>query len=471
MVKLLCLLLIPFIAFAGEFTSQVNRNPTNLGEGFTLTLTLTNSSPKGHPALEALNASFVIHSQKQSNSFYMQNGTTTSSTIWQLTLIPQKAGKIIIPPISIETNSGILSTQAIALQVSAESNQEQDVSLVTTASTLKPFKNETFLYTVRLASAHNLNNIGLESISIEDAIVEQADKPKITKELINGVNNYIVEFNYLITPLKPGTFIIPALAVQGEIPLRSKGGSRDIFAMMQGFDHVKPFVLNTDRIQMEVAPPEEGVNPWLPAESIVIKEIWSPAPLQAFEPITRNFEIYGEGVLATQLPDLSLLQADKSFRVYSDKPEIKNEFQKGKILSTRKESYTLIPQSEGDLTLPAISIAWWDVKNNKKTITTIAPRTVHVLPPARTTPQTPETPPEVITLIEPQSPILYILIGGLATLLLMAIIGLFVMQSKITKLKGPAIKKVALSQPVLFAPKPPKEKKEKKEKLPDLNPT
>lgn len=468
---ILLYLLFPLIAFAGDFTSAVNRNPTNVGEGVTLTLTLSNTTPRGHPAIESLREDFVIHSQQQSNSFYMENGKTTASTVWHLTLIPQKAGKLIIPQISIATDKGILSTDTIALQVTNEKTEQQDVSLITTASNRKPFKNETILYTVSLSSTHHLNNITLDTIALEDAIVELAERPKVEKQIVNGVNTNVVEYNYLITPLKPGTLIIPALALQGEIPLRSKGGHRDIFSMMQGFDQIKPFVLNTERIQLEVAPPESDVTPWLPAESIVIKEVMGSTPLQAFEPITRNFEIYGTGVLAAQLPDLTDRQNSKSFKTYSDKPELKNEFLKGKILSSRKESYTLIPQSEGNLTLPGISIEWWDTKNNKKTITSIAPRPVHVLPSSRTAPQTPEASPEVIAVNQPQSPILYALIGGLATLLLLAIIGVITLQRQITKLKAPAVKKAPLPQPVLFTPKPPKEKKDKKDKLPDLNPT
>lgn len=464
------MLLIPFIAFAGDFSAQVNRNPTNMGEGFTLSLTLANNAPKGAPSLEALRELFIIHSQQQSYSTIMQNGKTTTSTIWHLTLIPQKSGKLIIPSINIATDKGILSTEPIALQVlTGRTEEEQDVSLVTTASSHKPYKNETILYTVRLVSPHNLNNISLETVTVEDAIVELAEKPKIEKETINGVKKSIVEFNYLITPIKPGTMIIPAFALQGEIPLRSKGGHRDLFSMIQGFDEVKPFVLNTDRIQMEVVPPEDGITPWLPAESIVIKEDLSSGPMQAFEPITRNFEMHGEGVLATQLPDLTDQQTTKSFRTYSDKPELKNEFHNGKILSTRKESYTLIPQSAGDLILPGISIEWWDVKNNKKIITSIAPRSVHVLPSARvSTPQVPEAVQVAPAPIEPPNPVLYIVIGVLGTLLFITVVGLAMMSRQIARMKAPLVKKVVA--PVVVV-QPPKVKKDKKEKLPDLNPT
>lgn len=466
---ILLYLLLPFIAFAGDFTSHVNRNPTNMGEGFTLSLTLSGSIPKGHPSLEDLKEAFIIHSQQQSYSTVMENGKTTTSTMWHLTLIPKKSGKLIIPPIAIATDNGLLSTNPISLTVSEDANkQEQDVSLETITSTLKPFKNETLLYTVRLVSAHNLNNISLENFTIDDAIVEPAEKPRVEKEIVDGVKKIIVEFKYLITPLKPGTLIIPSLALQGEIPLRSKGGHRDLFSMMQSFDQVKPFVFNTDRIQLEVAPPKDGVNPWLPAESIVIKEIPNTSSLQAFEPTTRNFEIYGEGVLATQLPELTAQQTNASFKTYSDKPEIKNEFLNGKIFSSRKESYTLIPQSDGTLTLPGVTIEWWDTKNNKKAITAIPPRSVQVLPSARTTPQPIEAPQPAPAIVEPANPLLYAIIAGLAALLLITMIGLFVLQRQITKLKSPAqAKAVSLPSPV----KSPKVKKDKKDKLPDLNPT
>ncbi len=460
-------LLLPILAFAGDFTSHVNRNPTNLGEGFTLTLTLSNHTPKGHPALEPLRESFIIHSQSQSNSFQITNGKTASSTLWQLTLIPQKAGKLTIPAIIIATDSGILATDPITLEVSNEKAKEQDVSLETTASTRKPYKNETILYSVKLISPHNLNNISLENIALEDAIVELAEKPKIQQEVINGVKNHVVEYNYLITPLKPGTLIIPSLALQGEIPVRSKGGHRDLFAMMQGFDQIKPFVLNTDRIQLEVNPAEDNIQPWLPAESLVIKETFPTGPLQAHEPFTRSFEINGEGILATHLPDLSALQNDPSFRIYSDNPELKTQFQNGKILSSRKEFYTLIPQSDGSLTLPAISVEWWDTRNHKKNITTIPARTLQVLPSART--PAPEAPAATV-ITEPQNTtLLYTLIVALAILLTITMVALFVLQRQIINLKTPPKAKTTSS----YAPtvQVPKVKKEKKDKLPDLNPT
>ena len=75
---------------------------------------------------------------------------------------------------------------------------------------------------------------------------------------------------------------------------------------MTGFERLKPFSLSTSEAVLDVQPPAAGVNPWLPARSLNLVEIWDDSQtLQAGEPIALGFKIVAEGILSNQLPSLA----------------------------------------------------------------------------------------------------------------------------------------------------------------------
>lgn len=464
------LLLLPLALLAGEFTASVNRNPTTDGEGVILNLTLTNSNARESPPLDILKEAFYVHSQSQSHNTLVMNGKVTGSTSWQVTLVPKKVGETHIPSISISTNEGMLSTNAITLQVTSknEAGTAKDIIFTTDYSSERPYKNEPIHITFELVSQHDLQNIQLEKFNVDNAVLQQASKPKVEKKVIEGVRTNVVTFDYLLTPLKEGPLEIPPIAIQGEIPTRAR--SRDIFSHMMGFDERKPFLIESDGIHLEVKSPRPEVSPWLPAESITIEEVSSPPQLKVHEPFTRTFEIRGEGILSAQLPDLSaLVSQDKAFKVYADKPECKDEIIDGKLICLRKEQYTLVPQTAGDLALAEITIAWWDTVNDRKAIATL-PAKMLSIEPSEVIAIAEPPPAPVIQVIQEKEPdrLLYAIIGGLTGAFLLALIwGISLklqMRPKLPKAKEKVSHLIVEEKAILPT-------KDKKEKLPDLNPT
>jgi hypothetical protein len=351
----------------------------------------------------------------------------------------------------------------------------------------RPYKNEPFIYTARLTSKKNLVNLQFNKSDIKDAMVENNGEPKIYNKIVNGMRVDVIEFSYLITPLKAGVLHIPPASIQGGIPIKRKAQSRslfdrdfDPFLMMQGFDQIEPFMLQTQVTAIDVQPAVSGMVPWLPASFLKIEEIWDESqPIQAGDPFTRSFKITAEGMKSGQIPSLNDLQVkDALFQVYADTPELGDEIKNGQVHSYRKEVYTLIPQQSGSLTLPEISLSWWNVLQHKKCVATIPSRTLQVMPAAKISASEPgisaASEPQVV--IVQRDPVLYMIIGGLALLLIVAVFLGIKLQKKIARLtQDPAdIKKIAPKkeqkpQVKVEAIKPPK--KDKKEKLPDLNPT
>ena len=459
--QLICLILLfPTLLFSGEFTASVNRNEVNLGESLDLSLTLKGTSTKYTPLINVVKQAFIIHSQQQSSNTTIINGQMSSSINWTYSLIPQKEGEIIIPPIKIDTENGTLATESISIKVvkgnSSHASEPMGMTLTTHVNNAQPYKNESVIYTVRLTSKEHLVNINMQKIQIEDAIVEHIGEPKILERMSQGIRVNVVEFSYLITPLKAGNLKIPPAIVQGSIPLRKKNHLRSLFdddfnpfSMMQGFERIKPFALTTEEVVLDVLPPSSNVTPWLPAKSFTIEEtIDESHSLKTGEPFTRTFHITAEGIRANQLPNLNDLQMEHpDYKIYADKPELKEEVKGETLKSFRSEAYTYIPKHSGSLTLPEISVVWWDRVNKEKVIARVPPRTLHILPSGEeeftkneislATDEPIQKNTELKSEVSEKNPSYYGLIISLIFLLVGAITWVIFLQKKITRLTNP----------------------------------
>lgn len=483
--------LLPILLFSAEFSASISQKNISLGESFALDLTLKDASAQGSPLIDALKKSFTIHSQQQTSSTSIINGHVSSSLMWTFILQPQQEGDILIPAIEIHTSKGVLTTDPIKITVSQEaitSPETEDILLTTEISTHNPYKNEPFFLTITLQSKIDLININMPKFSIEDAIVEQNGEPLIEKSAIGRTKFNTVTFSYLITPLNAGTLHIPAISIEGAIPVKRKTQSNSFFNpifVMSAFDRPQSFIKRSTPLTLNVRPSVIGMNPWLPARHLTIEESWDPTQkLEVGEPLTRSIKIVADGILCSQLPDLNESENPVShshFKIYTDKPLMGNEIKKNTIHSYRLEQYTLIPQQSGNLTLPEIALEWWDITKNKKALAFLPSRNLEIEPKihseknelSRT-----NTQDQSVIAAESDSPnqkdsLLYGLIATLAILLITAAIWVAVLQKKISQMRAPAKTDKPKVQQALQPPKI-KEKakaKDKKEKLPDLNPT
>jgi len=491
----------PLFIFSGEFTASVNRNPVSLLEGFTLTLTLKDASAKDTPYIEPLARSFHMNSQQQFNNMSYINGTMSSTTAWKFVLIPLDEGEVIIPSLSIETSEGTLTTQPITLQVvkgktaSKEDSRDEGIAIDTLVSNPQPYKNEPFFYTIRLISQQVMGNIQAQKLQVEDAVVEIESQPKVYESMVGAARLKIIEFAYLITPLKAGPLVIPSHIVQGSVSAMQQSKNRQFFDddsnpffMMHGFQKMNPFALATAPTVVEVLPAIPEITPWLPAKSLRIEEVWDEGqPLQVGEFFTRTFNIEGEGISSNQLPNLSDYQVKgDEFKIYADKPEMHDEVREGRVFSSRKESYTMIPQHSGSAKLPEISVTWWDVEKKQKVTRIIPARTLMILPAKENERATQEialrdeikpreNQEESLSFETSVNLVLYVIIAVLGTLLLIAFVWMILLQRKMARLlvpqNGMDIKKPEPPSKPILESKKKVLLKDKQEKLSDLNPT
>ena len=118
---LFLLLTVTVDVSAQNFTATINRNPIPEGETFVLTLNLQDVDTKATPDLSTLSKDLTVLSISNGYRTSIVNGKVSKSRQWNLVLIPNKIGDIIIPAVELEG----LKTEPISLKVVPAGTENQ----------------------------------------------------------------------------------------------------------------------------------------------------------------------------------------------------------------------------------------------------------------------------------------------------------------------------------------------------------
>ncbi len=171
-----------------------------------------------------------------------------------------------------------------------------------------------------------------------------------------GKREIVNDFFYELTPLRAGELQLPALHVTGEEQQTS------------GYNRAnRPFDVTSEAplsLQIKEANPQS--QPWLPLEQLNLKvslpEGIKPA---AGKPLPLTVELEAVGMGGSQLPSLEQQLKTEAFRVYRERSEVTTSLSRNshKIVGRRIETFTLVPQYGGDLSLPELRILWWNTRS------------------------------------------------------------------------------------------------------------
>lgn len=383
-VLLILLVVVSTTPAVAALQASVDRNPVNVNESFTLTLQ-SDDNLNGTPDLSALQQDFEVINQGKSSSFQFINGTTSRSIEWSITLMPKHSGQVRIPPISIgnQQSAPITLTVNTATAAGPGPTTQGDLFLEVTATPHEVYVQQQVLYTVRLFHAVNLGNnatLTEPKLAGDDAIVEKLGDDKNYQTTRNGMRYAVVERRYAIYPQHSGPITIPPLAFEGDVVQPSANS----------FFNFDPFATNTQHrravsapvtLTARAAPALFQDKPWLPASNLQLVEQWSPDPphFTVGQPITRTVAVMADGLTAAQLPPLERGIPD-GLKQYPDQPSLKDTKARDGITGIRSEKIALIPMHPGTITLPAITLPWWNTATNEAEVARLPARTVTVAP-------------------------------------------------------------------------------------------
>jgi len=383
-------------------TTTVNRDTLSMDE--TLTLIITSDDPKGVDELnlQPIEVDFEVLGNSQSSQYSIANGKTTSSKTWQITLAPKRPGKLRIPALEIgkdrSRSIGVTVSKSVPMQQRAGVDNifmEAEISLE------KAWVQQEIVYTTRIFYYPGLNRgADLEALQVPNAIITQLSEANFTRT-IRGKNYNVYEVKYALFPQSSGLLKIPGQIFVGA--LAEPKQSNSFFGYGSRGKTVR--LRNTNKeILIEPRPTNFKGKHWLPARNITLREKWSENPngMQVGAPLTRSVIVEADGLQASQLPPLELLQPVGA-QMYPDEPTDHEVADAKGVRSIRTEQMAIIPSAQGNLTLPEIRFNWWNTNTQRMETASIAERTFSVLPGTSAVAQNPVA--GGLDLANPEAPI------------------------------------------------------------------
>jgi len=261
------------------------------------------------------------------------------------------------------------------------------VFLTSSIDQAQPYVQAGVVLTVQLHTDQRLYQASLDLPGNSDVLVQQVGKDQPGGETRNGRHYDVIERKYLLQPQRSGALSLDGPVLNAQIADTDSqspfGGSP--FAGMMGT--VRPLRLHGDAIALNVRPRPAAASgrDWLPARQMTLEEAWRPdsASVHVGEPLTLHLLLKAEGLTGAQLPDLSAeLSLPDGLKAYPDQAKTDMALQAGGIVGSREQDIALIASRPGHYQLPALHLAWWDIKQDVQREVVLPERTLEILPAA-----------------------------------------------------------------------------------------
>ena len=388
---LLLLMLLPLMAHAAQVQASLDRNQVQLGDTVTLNLRVAGGGLAQVPDLSALAGDFDVLGQSSSTSVSIVNGQRSVQFTVGIALRPKHAGRLAIPALDFAG----ARTQPLTLIVTppdptAAANSGKDVFLEAGAQPTRVRVGQQLLFTVRLYFAG-----ALSSGSLEDPQLSGIDARRLGDDLdydvVRGGRAYhVIERRYALIPQHAGRIELPSLRFQGELIDPSDPDS--FFAMGTPTTAASPSV----PIEVQAVPAQWGSSTWLPARalSLTLDGIPADGKLHVGQPLDLAMTVQATGLPYEALPALSLPDIAGA-TVYPDKPVTGTRNDGQWLIGRRQQNFAVVPGQAGTLTIPAITLKWWNVQSGQPEEARIPAHTLTVLPAAggQNAPATPASTP------------------------------------------------------------------------------
>ena len=347
-----------------KLTATADRTVLDSNETLQLLVRFDGQAVTSQPDFDVLKRDFKILSNNRQQQYSISNGRSESYTDWKLTLAPKRIGRLLVP--SIKYKKDISDAIEISVRKASPSNTTgQPVYTETLIDKPAVYVQEQLLLTHRLFTSIQLTDFSMEELTVPGAIIQKVAQNQFRKRV--GNKDYIVvEIKYALFPQTSGKLDIPAVAISAY----QVGNNQSSFFRSRG----NQLIRNTEAKTIDVMakPAHIDADQWMPSSQLTISQKWSNnlEQLQVGEPVTRTITISAKGLTGAQILPLSL-EPSSDFKVYPDQAQISESVDASGATGVRQESFALVPNRQGEIVLPEISLRWWDTVNQRMQTATL----------------------------------------------------------------------------------------------------
>ncbi len=456
-------LLLGQAALADGLTARVNSPQVAVGDQFQLVLSSETAGTA--PDLTPLHEDFNVLGTSQSMQTQIVNGHASQSINWIVTLSPKAPGQLTIPALSAGAlSSDPLTVTALNASDMPKAQGASGVSVETSLAEGPHYLFQEIPLTVRIETTQPLRRAELIAPA-GDFDLTQSGRDRTSQITRGGQTVNVIERSYMLRPQREGALTIPPFALRGMVSdpngrrdpfgtgFGGGFGGRDPFAMMDEmmaqmgghrmgslFDDVfasgTSFTVRSDALSLDVQANPAGSGNWfLPATAVELQAEWEPANpvFREGEAVTRRVSLLALGARPEQLPDLTFNDANGA-RIYLDDTTTNMVDTTEGTVARRDFVISVVPTQGGPVTLPEITVEWFDTAENTAKTASLPAVTLEVegtIPAATPDAQIPPAPVPAETAPHDATDIAWITIAaGISGAIALVLAGLAIMRRR-----------------------------------------
>ena len=242
--------------------------------------------------------------------------------------------------------------------------EERDTFVTTEVDRPSPYVGEQlifclkFFYRIALAKASlgDLSFVGMQVKNIKEVTYHT---------IVDGVRYQVTEICKLLIPNEAGNITIPGAVLRCEVPTGRRQQNRDTFFGSDffdfGFQRTEPRILRSRPITLHVRslPPKGKPSPFSGlVGSFTLSTELNKKEIKEGESVTLSITVTGKGDLS--FAPRPAIQGIEQFKVYDDHPVTSEKIMDDQLVSVKVFKTALVPLKTGDLTIPEVSIGFFD---------------------------------------------------------------------------------------------------------------
>ncbi len=356
-------------AFAEDIQvmATVDRNQITLEDSLQLSITIQGTQNTPPPELPSL-PDFRVTSSGTSSSTQIINFKRSVSITHKYRLTPMNSGQFKIGSVRIRANGKVYSTQPITVVVQKSTAQNKSVDksvfVETNVSKKTAYVGEQLIYSFKLFHRVEAKNFDLSMpFGASHFQKEDLGKAKSYQSVINGIQYQVQEIAVALFPIKPGNAEIPSAMLDLDIYHRTRSNRRGFFNdpfFGQGI-RAEHKVLRSKPLSVEILALPEKNKP-LGFKKIIgqfnIQANLGKNDLEVGDTTTLTITVSGKGnIRGVTFPEPDL---NNQFKVYPDQPEFKQTVAANQITGQKIFKFALVPLQAGTVTLPALTLDYFD---------------------------------------------------------------------------------------------------------------
>ncbi len=387
------LLSIANIAFSQDIkiTASVNKTSVGLDESIEYSIQVSGKKTDlPNPVLARSDDIAILGGPSSSTNIQFVNGRMSASKTLTYIIQARKLGKVVIPPATLDTGDGVLTSNEITLTVTKtaakpksttsdpKSRTDSEISGENLFLRVVPDKKNVFLNEQVIIAYKLYFQISVRSYNVDKLPANTGfwteefkipSQPTIETEVVNGLTYQVATLRKVaVFPTRTGKLEIEPMVITVDALVKRQRNSRSIFDNFfdDPFGRTVRKMVSSKPVVLNVNPLPDSKKPSDFAGAVgrySLKVVPDKTELQANEAVSVKIAISGNGNIKLVKPPVPKFSSD--MEVYDPKESTNIVREKGTISGQKTVEYIVVPRFPGDYEIRPLTFSFFNPATRK----------------------------------------------------------------------------------------------------------